>query len=103
MTGARVLALSLALASPLRAQTGVVSLLVLDGATDSAVPGVWVSIVGQAGESVTDADGRSCTSPHMPGAWRLSCAGGVREYAPHEPLRPHHGVDPARQMTPDRR
>jgi len=58
MTSARVLALLLALASPLRAQTGVVSLLVLDDATDSAVPGVRVSIVGQVGEGVTDAEGR---------------------------------------------
>jgi hypothetical protein len=58
MIGARVLALSLALASPLRGQTGFVALLVIDDATDAAVPGVRVSIVGQAGEAVTDADGR---------------------------------------------
>ena len=54
----RVLALSLALASPARAQTGAVALLVIDDATDRAVPNVRVSIVGQPAEGVTDDGGR---------------------------------------------
>lgn len=58
MIDARVLAFSLALAVPVRGQTGAVALLVIDDATDAAVPGVRVSIVGQRGEGVTDADGR---------------------------------------------
>jgi hypothetical protein len=58
MIGVRVLALSLALAFPARAQTAVVALLVIDDATDTAVPNVRVSILGQPIEGVTDAGGR---------------------------------------------
>jgi hypothetical protein len=58
MNAGRVLALSLALALPARGQSGAVSLLVIDDATDAAVADVRVSIVGQPGEGVTDPAGR---------------------------------------------
>lgn len=51
-------AVCLALARPLRAQGGAVSLLVIDDATDAALPDVRISIVGQGAEGVTDARGR---------------------------------------------
>src|SRR5512138_1056622 len=50
--------LSLALAPALRAQGGAVSLLVIDDATDAALPDVRIGIVGQTAEGVTDARGR---------------------------------------------
>jgi hypothetical protein len=49
--------LLLGAAGTVRAQAGSVSLLVIDDATDTAVSDVRVSIVGQAGEGVTDARG----------------------------------------------
>ena len=52
------LALGLVLAPALHAQSGAVSLLVIDDATDAPVPDVRISIVGQAGEGVTDTRGR---------------------------------------------
>lgn len=58
MIAGRVLALSLALALPARGQSGAVSLLVIDDATDAAVADVRVSIVGQPGEGVTGPAGR---------------------------------------------
>jgi hypothetical protein len=57
-TALAVLAFGVSLACPLAAQTGAVSLLVVDDATDAAVPDVRVSIAGQSGEGVTDARGR---------------------------------------------
>ena len=57
--------LSLALAAEARAQAGSVALLVIDDATDAAVPDVRVSVLGQLGEGVTDARGRFLyVSPH---------------------------------------
>ena len=69
MMAARALALagtlSLALAAEARAQAGSVALLVIDDATDAAVPDVRVSVLGQLGEGVTDARGRFLyVSPH---------------------------------------
>ena len=62
MIGVRAVALSatlsLALAFPARAQSGAVELLVIDDATDVAVADVRVSILGQVGDAVTDANGR---------------------------------------------
>src|SRR4051812_2854115 len=57
--------LSLAAAVPARAQSGAVSLLVIDDATDRAVPDVYVSVLGLAAEGVTNADGRFfVVAPH---------------------------------------
>lgn len=67
MTGSRVLALSLALALATwgirgardgRGAMGAISLLVIDDATDAAVPDVRVTVVGQVAEGVTNAAGR---------------------------------------------
>src|SRR5215831_18090790 len=52
------LAFCLALATPLGAQSAPVELLVIDDATDAALPGVSISIAGQQGERVTDQRGR---------------------------------------------
>src|SRR5437868_1132900 len=56
------LALLAAASRPLIAQQGVqqgvVALLVIDDATDQAVPDARVSVLGQGGEGVTDAKGR---------------------------------------------
>lgn len=56
----RILAagLCVALAGSLAAQSAAVELLVIDDATDAAIPGVSVSIAGQQGERVTDERGR---------------------------------------------
>ena len=61
------LALGLALAPALRAQGGVVSLLVIDDATDAPVADVRISIIGQAAEGVTDARGRFLYAVPQPG------------------------------------
>ena len=50
--------LSLAVAVSAGGQPGAVSLLVIDDATDRAVPDVRVSVLGQPGEGVTNAEGR---------------------------------------------
>jgi hypothetical protein len=57
----------LALAAPLAAQSAAVELLVLDDATDAALPGVSVSIAGQPGERVTDRRGRVIYAAERPG------------------------------------
>lgn len=57
----------LVLAPPLAAQSPAVELLVLDDATDAALPGVAVSIAGQPGERVTDQRGRFVYAPERPG------------------------------------
>ena len=67
MRGKLAVALLVALAGSASAQTGVVSLLVIDDATDAAVPDVRVSIVGQRGEGVTDAFGRFFYRPERVG------------------------------------
>ena len=60
-------ALSLALAPALGAQSGAVALLVIDDATDAPVPDVRISIVGQTTEGVTDARGRFVYPVPKPG------------------------------------
>jgi hypothetical protein len=65
MRAGLAIALVVALAGPARAQSAAVSLLVIDDATDAAVPDVRVSILGQRDEGVTDAGGRFFyRSPH---------------------------------------
>jgi hypothetical protein len=62
-----VFALGLALATEAAAQTGVISLQVIDDATDAALPDVHVSIAGQTREGVTDARGRFLYTGAGPG------------------------------------
>jgi len=66
-TALAVLSLGLLLARPAGAQSGAVALLVIDDATDAAVPDVRVSIAGQRGEGVTDARGHFVLSGAKPG------------------------------------
>jgi hypothetical protein len=61
------LGLCVALAAPLAAQSAAVELLVIDDASDAALPGVSVSIAGQQGERVTDQRGRFVYSAKRPG------------------------------------
>jgi len=65
----RILALGLCvtLAAPLAGQSAAVELLVIDDATDAAIPGVSVSIAGHQGERVTDQRGRFVYSSQRPG------------------------------------
>jgi hypothetical protein len=62
-----VIALGLLVCRPAGAQSGTVALLVIDDATDAAVPDVRVSIAGQRGEGVTDARGQFVLSGAKPG------------------------------------
>ena len=65
------LALLLAANSPLAAQNGVVALLVIDDATDAAIPSVRVSIVGEPRERVTDDSGHLIYVVSRPGRVEL--------------------------------
>ena len=67
MIAARALALLVALALPVRAQSGVVALLVIDDATDAAMPDVRVSVIGRPMEGMTDAHGRYSYTAPRPG------------------------------------
>jgi hypothetical protein len=62
-----VIALVLFVCRHAGAQSGAVALLVIDDATDAAVPDVRVSIAGQRGEGVTDARGQFVLSGAKPG------------------------------------